>query len=81
MAKSFESLKRNKNTGTSLDKVIRQVGEVEKTSEDKEKFRKFTFKIPKDWHDKMKFDLSRTQKKSIQDLIIDALKNTYSELK
>ena len=78
MAKNFESLNRNKNTAESLNTIIKNVASKEEVTEDI--FKNFTFKIPIAWHKQLKYDISKDSGKTIQTLIMEALKNTYPEL-
>lgn len=78
MAKEFKNLDRNKNTGNVLDRLTTQVGVPYVEKEKKHKF--YSYKMPEEWHDVLKFDLSKKYDMNIHELITQALKNSYPEL-
>ncbi|WP_149915492.1 hypothetical protein [Sphingobacterium cavernae] len=79
--KNFESLNRNKNTAESLTNLAKNVATQDSSEVVQEDiYKNFTFKIPIVWHKQLKYDISKDSGKTIQTLIMEALKNTYPEL-
>lgn len=77
-----DNLKRNKNTASSLDNITENIlaaKPIVKVNEE-DIYKRTSLRLPHEWHDKLKFDLSKKYKKTMHELIMSALEQTYPEL-
>lgn len=77
-----DNLKRNKNNASSLDNITESFlspkAPVKNVEEDI--YKRTSLRLPHDWHEKLKYDLSQKYKKTMHELIMSALEQTYPEL-
>jgi len=80
MAKKFNNLERNSNTGSVLDGITSLVGNPNNiTTEERTKV--YSYKMSEEVHSILKYDLCKKYNTSIHGLITKALISTYDELK
>lgn len=80
MAKNFSNLDRNRNSGDALDMITGSSNRDSNPIKKKEE-KQFIIKLSSNWHSYLKFDLSKKYEMTMQELVMNALEQTYPELK
>lgn len=79
MAKTFNNLNKNRNTNSVLDDITKMDKPNKKIGVEGSEFKSYPLKLPVEVHKKLKFELAQKFDMTLQELIMNAIEQTYSD--